>query len=205
MLWSQPERSELTRTGLALELKDAQCRPGTPIAMPTLGKLSARWSTEGAGFSLEYRLTLAGTDADQVVLDTRLARNKGLGSSAEYAGNGIKVSVLRDGALEVLLDDGRSPLRWSTDKKVLTAGKEHHVVINVDGTAKVLTLVIDGRLYDGGERAFGHARFNPYLSDVNGEKQTTFPERFRGTIRSFRVYSRSLSTSEVIGNFRSGS
>lgn len=109
--------------------------------------------------------------------------------------------MLRDGALEVLIEDGRSPLRWRTDKKVLAPGKEHHVVINVDGTAKVLALVIDGRLYDGGERAFGHARFNPYLSDVNGEKQTIFPERFGGTIRSFRVCSRCLSTSEGIGNF----
>ena len=65
--------------------------------------------------------------------------------------------------------------------------------------------MIDGRLYDGGERAFGYARFNPYLYDVNGEKKTTFPERLGGTIRSFRVYSRCLSTSEAIGNFRSGS
>jgi hypothetical protein len=204
MLWSQHERTELTRTGLALELKDGQCRPGSPIAMPALGRLSERWSIEGAGFSLEFRLKLAGTDADQVVLDTQLARNKGLGNSSEFAGNGIKISVLRDGALEVLLEDGRSPLLWRTDNKVLAPGKEHHVVINVDGTAKVLTLVIDGTLYDGGDRAFGHARFNPYLSDVNGEKQATFPERFGGTIRSFRVYSRCLSTSEVIGNFRSG-
>jgi hypothetical protein len=153
MLWSQHERTALTLTGLTLELKGEQCRPGSPIAMPALGRLSTARSTEGAGFSLEFRLTLAGTDADQVVLDTRRARNEGLGNSAEYAGNGIKVSVLRDGALEILLDDGRSPLRWSTEKKILGATKEHHVAINVDGAAKVLTLVIDGKLYDGGERA----------------------------------------------------
>lgn len=202
MLWGQEERREVARQGLALEVRGAQCRPGAPVALPQLGRVS-----RGQGFSIEFRLALKAGQAagsDQVLLDTRRTATSGTGSGAEYAGNGVRLTLLPGGALEVLLDDGRSPLRWETAAGALAAGGERHVVVSVDAAAKVLTLVVDGRLYDGGDRPFGYARFNPYLHDVNGERRVALPALQGVELRLLRVYTRSLGVSEAIGNWRSG-
>ena len=55
----------------------------------------------------------------------------------------------------------------------------NHVVINVDANAKNLTFVINGDLWDGGARAFGYARFNPFMCDVNGETRGSFSSDFK--------------------------
>ena len=77
-------------------------------------------------------------------------------------------------------------------------------MVTIDANAKILMFVIDGVLCDGGERPWGFARFNPYIFDVNGEREVCFSKDFEGTISVFRVYDRSLYTSEAIGNFQSG-
>lgn len=199
MLWQQAENTSLTKASLALERSGSGCAPGVPFAMPQLGRLA-----RGDGFSLELRVKLAGVERDQMLLDTRRAKTVGVGATASYAGSGVKVSVLKGGAVEIVLDDGRSPLAWSTGPGTLKPNTEHHLVFNVDGQSKVLTILVDGDLWDGGDRPFGYARFSPYLYDINGEEQVSFSPDFRGTVKNFRVYNRCLFTSEAVGNFRSG-
>ena len=112
------------------------------------------------------------------------------------------VKVLASGAVEILLDDGRSPLVWNSGEGTIEAKTLHHVCITVDARPKVLTFVINGDLCDGGDRPFGYARFNPYMYEVNGEPIISFSDDFRGNIQLFRIYGRPLYTSEAIGNFR---
>ena len=60
---------------------------------------------------------------------------------------------------------------------------------------------MNGVLGDGGdERQFGWGRFSPTLRAPNGADTV----RFSPAVRSLRLYSRPLSTSEAVGNFRAG-
>lgn len=199
MLWRQAENKSLTSSGLALELKGTDCKAGQAFKMPELGRL-----VNGNGFSLEFRLKTGKIKSDQLILDTRRQQTDGYGATAKYKGNGMKITLLKNGSIEIILDDGRTPLLWSTGPGTIGQMKEHHLVFIIDAQAKVLSILIDGDLWDGGERGFGYARFNPYLYDLNGEEEPAFSKEFKGQINTFRVYNRSLYTSEAIGNYRSG-
>ena len=166
--------------------------------MPSLGNLY-----KGNSFSLELRFTLGQLKSDQVLLDTRRQITEGIGSTAKYAGNGLKISILKSGAFEFIMDDGRSPLIWASGPGTIKYKTINHLVINVDAKSKILTFVINGDLWDGGDRPFGYARFNPFMWDVNGDEVTSFPTGLKGRIETFRVYNRCLFTSEAVGNYRS--
>ena len=199
MLWTQAENESLTTKGLILNLSSAEVRQGIIFEMPDLGKLY-----KGKSFSLELVLTPGTLDRDQFLLDTRIRETTGVNTSAKYAGNGMRLTLKKEGAIEILLDDGRSPLLWRSDIGSIRPGQKHHIVVTIDANAKILMFVIDGVLCDGGERPWGFARFNPYIFDVNGEREVCFSKDFEGTISVFRIYNRSLYTSEAIGNFQSG-
>jgi len=66
----------------------------------------------------------------------------------------------------------------------------------------MLTFIINGDLWDGGERPFGYARFNPYMYDVNGKEKVSFSKDFKGEVEIFRVCDRFLYSSEAINNYR---
>lgn len=198
MLWAQLDNNELTTKGLVLELKGKACKQ-QEISFPNLGNLY-----KGAGFSLEFKCTPERLNKDQVLLDTRRKKTEGFGPSAKYEGNGIKISIIKTGSLEFVMDDGRTPLIWSIDPGTINLKTVNHIVINVDAKAKILTFVINGILWDGGDRPFGYARFNPFMWDINGEESICFSPGFRGKVEAFRVYNRCLFTSEAIGNYKSG-
>jgi len=199
MLWTQNENKTLTKAGLSLELLGDACKPLMVFTMPSLGNLY-----KGNGFSLEFKLKTGDFKNDQVLLDTRRKKTEGFGSSAKYAGNGIKISILKTGILEVIMDDGRTPLIWYSGSGTIKPKASNHIVINADAGAKILTFVINGDLWDCGDRPFGYARFNPFMWDVNGEEKVSFSSGFKGKIEIFRVYNRCLFISEAIGNYRSG-
>jgi hypothetical protein len=199
MLWNQGNSPSVTKDGLLVELKDDLCKPNAKFSMPDLGNLY-----RGDGFSLELKLKTGSLNHDQVLIDTRREKTEGFNSAAKYAGNGLKISILKTGALELMMDDGRTPLIWSSEPGIIKSKAVTHIVINVDAKSKILTFVINGDLYDGGERPFGYARFNPYMWDVNGEKNVSFSSDFKGKIETFRIYNRFLFTSEAIGNYLSG-
>lgn len=205
MLWNQVEEKEvgISNEGLALDLGRDVCQPGELFNMPDLGKMSTR-DDIGAndGFSLELSLTTGSIGEEQVILDTRNRETTGYGAVAKFKGNGIVIKIHELGGLEVLLDDGRTPLVWKTGKGSLQQNSNHHIVVTVDGYAKLLTFVINGVLWDGGNRPFGYARFNPYMYDFNGETRVAFSDKFKGEINNFKVYQRPLYTSEAIGNYR---
>ncbi|MCG6190764.1 sialidase family protein [Maribellus maritimus] len=199
MLWTQALNKQKTKEGLVLDLKGESCKQGREFSMPGIGNLY-----KGDGFSLEFKLKTDNLKKDQLLLDTRREKTEGYQNAAKYIGNGLKISILKSGALEFLMDDGRTPLIWSTESGVIIPKTVNHIVINVDAKSKMLTFVINGDLWDGGERPFGYARFNPFMWDVNGDPKVRFSSEFKGDILLFRVYNRFLYTSESIANYLSG-
>ena len=197
MLWAQATRREVTRTGLLLEVARSPKGAETSIDWPRVGKLST-----GDSFALELAVDSARIMADRKLLDTRLANTTNVGVLAQFAGTGVTISQRREGALEILLDDGRSPLWWSTEPGAVPVERPFHLVVNVDADSKVLTLVINGQLYDGGDRPFGYARFNPFMYDVNGLSMVQWGRQIDLGVALIRVYGRSLFTSEAVGNYR---
>jgi hypothetical protein len=80
-------------------------------------------------------------------------------------------------------------------------------VITVDGGPKIITFVVNGTLCDGGDqRQFGWGRFSPTLRAPNpGLEAGGVPMlTIAPAVRSLRLYSRALRTSEAVGNFRAG-
>lgn len=126
-----------------------------------------------------------------------------------YPDKGIFVSTTDTGTIGITLNDGRQESSWDSDPGALKAGTLQHVVITVDGGPKIITFVVNGVLCDGGnDRQFGWGRFSPTLRAPN-------PDPAVGTggaptltiapsVRSLRLYSRALRTSEAVGNFRAG-
>jgi hypothetical protein len=109
------------------------------------------------------------------------------------------------GALEIVLNDGRTENRWSSDAGTLEAGKVHHAVVSIDGGPKIITFVIDGKLCDGGDRRqFGWGRFSANLRSVIGDQTLRIGGGPDGEVQALRVYGRSLRTSEAVRDFRAG-
>ena len=73
----------------------------------------------------------------------------------------------------------------------------------VDGGPKIVTVIVDGILNDGGPvREFGWGRFHEDLSDVNGSATAVVARGIFGDIKLLRIYNRYLRTSESVGNWR---
>jgi len=143
-----------------------------------------------AGFSLDLWLQLDSLKPGQALLDSR-----------DESGKGILVSTTDTGTIQITLNDGRTESSWDCDKGVVKPGKPQHVVITVDGGPKIITFVVNGILCDGGnERQFGWGRFSPNLRTPTGAATL----KIAPAVRSLRIYSRALRTSEAVGNWRAG-
>ena len=198
-LWAQSSHAAVADDGLILNLSGDV--PKT-VDMPHLPAFSARdnersdYGTKDLrqGFSIDLWLQFDALDAGQVALDNRLESGQGLGL----------ITTAR-ATLEIVLNDGRTESRWDCDPGLLETGRNHHVVVVVDGGPKIITFVVDGKLCNGGEyRQFGWGRFNPNLRDVAAGKTLRIAPRMNGTVSSLRIYNRYLRTSEAIGAFRAG-
>jgi hypothetical protein len=170
------------------------------VALPALPAFTARDSARAdygtkdlrQGFSVELRLKLNSLDAGQVLLDNRTPEGKG-----------FCLQTVAGGAVEIVLNDGRSESRWACDPGLLQAGQRHHVVAIVDGGPKIISFVVDGRLCDGGaSRQFGWGRFNPHFRGPGGDATLRIGGGVQGEIESLRIYRRAIRTSEAIGNSR---
>ena len=143
-----------------------------------------------AGFSIDLWLKLDSSSPATVLLDSR-----------DGAGKGLLVSVPHAGTIRIVLHDGRPEASWESDRGALQPGESQHVVISVDGGPKIITLVVNGVLCDGGDqRQFGWGRFSPTLRAPNGASTL----KIARAVQSLRLYNRALRTSEAVGNFRAG-
>jgi hypothetical protein len=196
-LWGQFESRAVAAEGLSLSLPESHDIPGqVPLPeLPVFLQRSASRADHGAedkrqGFTVEVWLCLDSLHGGQVLVDNRTP-----------AGQGFCLQTTRHDTIEVLLNDGRTENRWETDPGLLQPGSLHHVVAIVDGGPKVISFVVDGKLNDGGAfRQFGWGRYSPHLRGVEGDAHL----HVGPPVKSLRLYSRYLRTSEAIANYRAG-
>ncbi len=183
-MWNQFENRKVAAGGVVLTA-------GKPLSpLPDLSR--------GGGFTIEMWLRLTELSDGQVLFDTTTA-----------SGQGISLRTTDRFTLGLTLNDGRSRGFWDSDpgthEGTLRAGVWQHVVFVVDGGPKIISVVVDGVLNDGGAvRDYGWGRFPAELGDINGNREARVAPRIFGEIRKLRVYPRYLRTSEVVGNFHAG-
>jgi hypothetical protein len=197
-MWRQPHLREIARRGLELDLDAAKVRAGS-AALPRLPVLTA----DQGGFALELWLRLTNLRPGQIVVDSR----------ARPDGPGLAVSTSQHATLELELTDGRNRTKWACDPGLLVPGRTHQVVFNVDVAPRLITVMVDGVLCDGGDHAqFGYTRFGDVglkptgkeLGDINAGPLRVLPAGAAGEVQRLRFYERYLTTTEMVGNYRAG-
>ena len=188
-LWTQADNRAVTRKGLVKEVDPGQAT----FEMPALPSLTQR-----RGFTLDFWIKLREWTAGQVILDARDAQGKGLAlvTSDRFT-------------VKLLLNDGRSKFEWDSDSGTqagtLRVNTWQHVSVRVDGGPKIVSFVVDGVFNDGGAlRDYGWGRFPAQMDDLNSGQPARLGGKIFGELSHFRVYDRSLLTSESVGNWRAG-
>ena len=151
-----------------------------------------------AGFTIEMQIEGTGKVGERL-LDTR----------KDEAGPGVVLSVAKAGlAFEV--SDGANSANLSTTKDCAAALAEdgqHQFAVVVDAGPSLITMVVDGRLCNGGNStsydAKGWAQYQPaVLGAVDAGAKVQVGPNFSGVIGSLRLYGTALRHTEVLGNQR---
>ncbi len=201
-LWNQDTLSTVARKGLLLNLDEGELLSRRSWSFDSLPRLDRR-----GGFTIGLRIRLQDLKPGRVLVD-------GTGG----AETGFRVLTAADGTLEINFHDGKRGFSWTSDPGTIKAQTLQHVVFIVDGGPNCVSVVVDGRLCDGGQddrRRYGYGRFGQTkyfglyderselaeeIGDVTGAGQLTAPAK--GEVLQLRLYSRYLRTSEAIGNWR---
>ncbi len=225
-MWHQHEARTVATDGLVLDLEGASCVPGARIDLPRLPDLHDRGApsidaatgatrAHGApraveargGFALELRVRFDDLAPWQVLFDSRGPEGRGLFVQLTDRGT-LKLHIVSRawGTPGSQNGNGLVESACETDTGLLQVGRDHQVLFNVDGGPKLMTVLVDGVLCDGGaDRQFGWSRFHPALMDPNGAAQATLAPRLHGTLLGLRLYDRCLLTSEGVANWRADS
>jgi Concanavalin A-like lectin/glucanases superfamily/BNR repeat-like domain len=191
-LWNQAEAKSVCKRGLALTATAEQLRGGANLTLPSLPSL------EQGGFTIDFWLRLRELSSGQTILDSR-----------SPSGKGIAITMTDRYTLKLTLNDGTREASWDSDPGfhpgTLKVGAWQYVAFVVDGGPKIITVMVDGVLNDGGPvRDYGWGRFPVELQDVNGQATARVSTGLFGEIKLLRVYDKYLRTSELMGNWRAG-
>jgi hypothetical protein len=191
-MWEQADAKTVTRRGMVLTATASQLQPGATLTMPSIPSLD-----EG-GFTIDFWLRLRELSPGQTVLDARTPEGKG-----------IAITMSDHYTLKLTLNDGAREAMWDSDPGfhpgTLKVGAWQHIAFVVDGGPKIITVMVDGVLNDGGPvREYGWGRFQPDLHDVNGAAAARAGAGLFGELKLLRIYDRYLRTSELMGNWRAG-
>ncbi len=195
-LWEQAEAKSISTADLLLQLPaSGQTMPANASAppLPQFIRRSSR-GDYGAdrlrtGVSLDLWVRLGSIQVGQALLDNRTPDGKG-----------FLLRTADAGAVEIVMNDGRTENRWASDPGVLSADRQHHIAVIVDSGPNVISFVIDGVLNDGGDsRQFGWGRFSSHFQSINGATTLRLNH-----VLSLRIYGRALRTSETIASYRKG-
>jgi hypothetical protein len=186
LLATQATTRGIPQEGLILAL-DAISPEEVTIAAPELPRLA-----DGGAFTLTFSLRIAEPRPRLVIVGNRAAF-----VLDGMTGRGIRVITWRHHNLLFAMSDGRHTVRLESDNGSLQPNQDHQVSIIVDGRPGLVSLVIDGKLQDGGtHRERGAVRFDQDYGDVNG------PEHWElglaGQVGKLYVHARALLTSEAI-------
>lgn len=200
----QPELSSMPTDGLVLDHVASPDTPGSPdeMAAPVLADLRA-----GGGFTMIVQIAGGARGGPREVLVSALTTvTAALGEEPtdRHITKGYEIAVTAAGEVELFVTDGFD----QTFRHVTTIGATgvndgaaHVVAFAVDGGPKVVSVVVDDHLDDGGEQAPQGWAFVPSgLGEIGGSRV-----RFRpaGRLMRFALFDRALLTSEAIGTARS--
>lgn len=173
---NQFDHRGIPANGKVLDLPE----PAKEVAAPDLN--AARGAT--LMFSIPSSLP-----ADSVMID---------GMDGKGAGVRIKVGDKHD--IVVAFGDGKQNADLRSDPDALKAADQrHHVALVLDGHAALASMVVNGRLQDGGKRDLrGVTWFSHEMSSIRGRS----PWRVHEALKDLRVYTRFLLTTEVMGVWR---
>ncbi|MCP5516398.1 MAG: exo-alpha-sialidase [Verrucomicrobiales bacterium] len=197
-MFAQHTNGVVAAAGLLVEAR----APAASVPLPRLpvfierdaGRPDFGQRDNRAGITIEAWFRLASLTAGQTLLSNRAPD-----------GRGFALTTVAGGTLEFRFSDGRTAGSWQSDPGLLEAGRQHHVAVILDGGPKLVLLVVDGRLGDGGtSRQFGWGRFSPNLRGLDGSAALRIAPDLEGEVRLARVYGRALRTSEAVGNWRAG-
>ncbi|MBT3273110.1 MAG: hypothetical protein HN368_08160 [Spirochaetales bacterium] len=209
-LWNQHETRTRTDKNLVLEApgpeSSGELLSGARIEIPQLPDLDA------GSITIELQFRLNSLRPEQDLFNTFGPPRKG-----------IRICTNESRSLRIEVTDGQSrrytdvidtPIpgsnaravphfMWDADANVLTESQLHHVVFILDGPARLLLVVVDGMLCDGGhERIQGWWRLNPDIKSICRDRICAVSDNLDGSIKSMRLYDRALTVTECIGNYR---
>lgn len=183
-LWSQMDKSEPVRDGLAVEASAEACGPGA-----VLGRLPA---------SIEFSVEL--------IFATNALPAGSLITAGDAQAPILEVEAIETGALRLTLRHGDSNSHYESDPGVLSTANAHHVSIIVDSGPRIVLFVVDGVLCDGGAvRPSGWYRLDPAFQDFGEDVVLVSGASFAGELHTVRVYNRALHVSEAVLNWRAAS
>jgi Concanavalin A-like lectin/glucanases superfamily/BNR repeat-like domain len=183
-VWNQAENRARTQTGLVFTATGRNSKE-----LPKLPSLS------NGGFTIEFWIRLWELSPGQTIIDTRTPN-----------GRGIAITTSDRFTYNLTLNDGSKEASWDSDPGIhpgtLKVGVWQHLAFVVDGGPKIISVIVDSILNDGGPaRDYGWGRFPADLGDVNGKSDSPIGPALFGNIKDFRIYDRYLRTSEVVGNY----
>jgi len=222
-MWSGQEDSQIATEGLVLDLGPTQCQTEKVVDMPALPPLYTRGSSgidagTGAtlndnafkavkacgGFAIEFWLQFDSLTPWQVLFDSR--GDEGCGLFVQLTDQGTIQLQVTSRAYDTpgsWIGNGVVTSACECDQGLLKTKKPHQVLFIVDGGPKLMTVMVDGVLCDGGsKRQFGWSRFHPNLMGPNGADQAKLAPSLDGELISLRLYNRYLLANEGAGNYR---
>ena len=185
-LWSQRNRAEVPVAGRVVEAEGEALKEPIELA----GPLPIREDGMSVSLDIEWADFPVGT----VLLDGR-----------DEKGAGFRLFVTQEGTLALGLNNGRlgADVMWDTDAGLLVPGQRHRATFTVDGQPRLITVMIDGRMQDGGEpRQYGWTFFTPKLEDIGPGAPLRVDPDYADAIHRVRLYNRPLTTSETVGMYR---
>ncbi|HPO16743.1 MAG TPA: exo-alpha-sialidase [Candidatus Hydrogenedentes bacterium] len=187
-MWRQGVDKTVAQEGVLLDLDAQQAATGS-VPMPALPDVA-----QGAGFAIECWVKLSTVEPGQKILENR-----------DGQGAGWTLITAENGSVELQMNDGAVQSAWGSDPGVITPETVHHVVFVVDGGPKIITVVVDGVLCDGGShRQYGWGRFDPKMHSGRAGELLCVAPKVNGSLLRVRLYGRYLRTSECVSNFLAG-
>lgn len=193
MLWSQFSIEAIASKGLIFEADQHILKSKT---VHTIGSLKDGEGTPG--FTIDMVLALTDLSPSQNILSIK-------------GDNDLEISMQTHGfgAIQLVITTEGKDITWTTDPGIIRAFGDNSIAVSVDNNARIIQFVVNGVVNNGGQfRQFGWKRFENYLqlptesSLSMGKLKTGSLRIIPGTVKSLRLYNRSLTNTEIIGNHR---
>ena len=189
-LWSQSDIHDSATDGLVATWNTNQLRPDTSF---TIDK-----QKYARGFTVDMVLELGDLASGQEVL-----------TAGTPGGKAVVLRTGDYGSIEIIISDGVTTDKWSSDPGLIPAFGSHEVTVIVDNGPKIIQFVVDGIVCNGRDfRQYGWGRYtanmqNFVFGNIRIGQFAKGMGRPAGNLNLLRLYNRPLMNTEAIGNYRS--